>query len=289
MSFGNTTGSHAKSRKIEISDHYHFSSVAGVVQICTLLPLFPACQSRGKNAMTKRTLLGVALIGLIEGMAGCESRATPSAPSSVPPPTVMPGPSDQVVVFADPHSSFSTSDLHDADEQVIRFSVASELIWMADGTRLLGYGVAGNSISVPACACSLVVRFGTRDGERRAYLTADYIHDNPGTLIGLSISGGALAITRTTVFAPGTYTQSGVITEMSESRPIPVEGAGVWRLDEEQSGCQVATTDKDGLYELKGLYDGEREVSVIKDGYDTVRGSVLINGDTRFDRQIVKR
>jgi hypothetical protein len=80
-----------------------------------------------------------------------------------------------------------------------------------------------------------------------------------------------------------------VITETSETGPRPVEGAGVWRLNEEHSGFQVATTDKNGLYELKGLYDGEREVSVTKDGYDTVRSRVLINGDTRFDHQIVKR
>jgi hypothetical protein len=142
---------------------------------------------------------------------------------------------------------------------------------------------------VPGCACWLVVRFGTRDGERRAYLTADYIHDNPGTLVSLSISGAALIITRTAVFAPGTYTLSGVITETSETGPLPVEGAGVWRLNEEGSGWQVATTDKNGLYEMKGLYDGEREVSVIKDGYDTARSGVLIAGDTRFDREIVKR
>ena len=193
------------------------------------------------------------------------------------------------MTFADPYSAFSTSDLHDAHEQVVQFSVAHELIWVADGRRLPGYAVQGNSISVPGCACTLAVRFGTQEGERRAYLTADYIHDNPGTLVDLSISGAALTISPTTVFAPGTYTLSGVVTETSENGPIPVEGAGVWRLNEEGSGWQVATTDKDGLYAMHGLYDGEREVALIKDGYVTAKSVVLVNGDTRFDRQIVKR
>jgi hypothetical protein len=192
-------------------------------------------------------------------------------------------------MFTDPYSGFSTTDLHDAQEQVIRFSVAGELIWLADGTRLPGFfAVASGSVTVPACACSLVVRFGTRDGERRAYVTADYIHDNPGTLVSLSISGAALTITRTTVFAPGTFTQSGVITEVSASGPLPVEDATVWRLNEERSGWQGAKTDRNGFYELHGLYNGDREVVVTKDGYISAESVVLISGNTRFDRQIAK-
>ena len=142
---------------------------------------------------------------------------------------------------------------------------------------------------MPGCACALVVRFGSRQGERRAYLTADYIHDNDGTLVSLAISGGAVTITRTKVFAPGTYTLSGVITEASDLGPLPVEGAHLSRLNEEGSGWQEATTDKNGFYELKGLYDGEREVLVFKNGYDTAKSHVLINGDTRFDFHITKR
>ena len=246
--------------------------------------------------MTKRALGTTALIGLIHCVAGCDSRTTPTTPTapSAPPavtgPPPAPAPNNGLVTFADPNSSFSTSDLHDAEEQVVRISVAQELIWVADGKRLPGYAVgARNSISVPGCACSLVVRFGSRQGERRAYLTADYIHDNPGTLVSLSISAGGLIITRTTIFAPGTQTLSGVITEASDIGPRPVEGATVSRLNEEQSGWQEATTDKNGFYEMKGLYDGERQVVVWKDGYDTVRSHVRIDGDTRFDFHITKR
>lgn len=241
--------------------------------------------------MTKRTLIAIAFIGAIHAVAGCDSPAKPSPSSSVtvPTPALAPAPIDGLVTFVDPHSGFRTSDLRDAHEHVVRFTAASELIWMADGTRLPGFGVQGNSISVPACACSLVVRFGTREGERRAYLTADYIHDNPGTLVGLSISGGALTISPTNVFAPGTYRLFGLITETSKNGPRPVEGAGVWRLNEEGSGWQVATTDTNGFYEMHGLYDGDRTVALIKDGYVTATSVVLVNGDTRFDHQIVKR
>ena len=239
--------------------------------------------------MTNRTLVAIALIGAIHSVAGCDSPTTPTASPSVTAPTPAPAPIDALVTFADPHSGFRTSDLRDAHEQVVRFTVAHELIWMTDGTRLPGFSVQGNSIAVPACACSLVVRFGTGDGERRAYLTADYIHDNPGTLVGLSISGGALTISPTSVFAPGTYTLSGLITETSENGPRQVEGARLSRLNEEGSGWQVATTDENGFYEMHGLYDGQRAVSLIKDGYVTATSVVLINGDTRFDYQIVKR
>ena len=237
--------------------------------------------------MKNRTLIALAFIGAIQAVAGCNSRTTPSAPSSVSTPT--PAPISELVTFADPRSGFRTSDLRDAHEQVVRFTAAHELIWIADGTRLPGFSVQGNSISVPACACSLVVRFGSLEGDRRAYLTADYIHDNPGTLVGLSIYGGALTISPTSVFAPGTYTLYGAITETSENGPRPVAGAGVWRLNEEGSGWQVATTGKDGSYEMHGLYDGERSVSLIKEGYVTATRVVLISGDTRFDQQIEKR
>src|SRR5207253_4580850 len=130
------------------------------------------------------------------------------------------------------------------------------------------------------------VRFGTRDGERRAYLTADYIHDNPGSLVDLEIAAGVLVVSRTNVFAPGTYTLSGVITEVTKTGQVPLESAGVWRLDEEGSGYQVGTSDKNGFYELHGLYDGSRAIEVFKEGYDTLRSDVPINGETRFDIQL---
>ena len=128
----------------------------------------------------------------------------------------------------------------------------------------------GNVIPAEAsCKCALVVRFGSSNREIHAYLTADYGHDNPGTLVDLAIAGGVLVVSRTNVFAPGTYTQSGVVTEMTELGQAPLENATVSRVNEEGSGWQDGTTDKNGFYEIHGLYDGSREVAVWKEGYET--------------------
>src|SRR4051812_12782715 len=125
--------------------------------------------------MRNRTRTGVVLLGLVQALAGCDgSRSSlPSAPSS--------GPSlSALVMFREKSSGFSTSELRDAQEQVGQFTPAHELIWTADGTRLPGFRAEGNfTPAETACKCTLVVHFGTRNGERRAYLTADYIHDNP--------------------------------------------------------------------------------------------------------------
>ena len=159
------------------------------------------------------------------------------------------------MTFTEAASRFSTSDLRDAQEQIVQFNTAGELIWTADGTRLPGYRPQGNYIPAEgSCHCWFVVHFGTRAGERRAYLTADYGHENPGTVVDLEIAGGALVVSRTDVFPPGTYTQSGVVTEMTATGQAPIENAGVWRINEEESGWQGATTDKNGFYEIHGLY-----------------------------------
>jgi hypothetical protein len=247
--------------------------------------------------MRNRTGLGIVVLVLAQGLAACGgsgSSSAPTAPSAVPLPGARPVPPpvsiNGLMVFTDWASGFSTSVLRDAHEQIVQFNTANELIWTADGTHLPGYPVQGHAISADAsCKCSLVVRFGTSNGERRAYLTADYGHDNPGTLVDLAIAGGVLVVSRTNVFAPGTYTQSGVVTEMTETAQAPLENAKVFRLDEEASGWVDGSTDKNGFYEIHGLYDGSRAVAVIKEGYKTVNTFVAIQGDTRFDTQLVRQ
>ena len=120
-----------------------------------------------------------------------------------------------LVVFTEPQSQprFSTTDLRDAQDQIVQFNVAGELIWTADGTRLSGYRVGqdgwGNLqywIEGKICpqGCAFVVRFGTKDGERRAYLTVDYGHDNPGTVVDVEVEGGALVVSQTSKDATDT-------------------------------------------------------------------------------------
>ena len=137
--------------------------------------------------------------------------------------------------------------------------------------------------------CWLIVRLGTSSSERRAYFSADYGHDTPGTLVDLEIVGNVLVVNRTTVFAPGTYTLTGVISEMTDDGLIPVEGADVWRTNEELTGSQVVRTGQNGVYVLGGLYDGGQAITVTKDGYQTVKAVVAVEGDTRFDSQLVRR
>ena len=149
--------------------------------------------------MTNRAQTAILLLMLPQGLAGCDGSHS-SIPSGPTPVTSTPGtPAPGALrVFTDAAWKFSTSDLRDAHDQIVQFNTANELIWTADGTHLPGYPVQGNAISADvSCKCWLVVRFGTSNGERRAYLTADYGHDNPGTVVDLAITGGALVVSRT--------------------------------------------------------------------------------------------
>lgn len=230
-------------------------------------------------------------------VASCTPNGTPSAPSASPAPSEVPSPTaNPLVVFTDPLTGLSTSDVRDAHDHVVQFTAANELIWI-DGTRLPGHQVdgpghrvTGNVAPEASCECWLVVRFGASAGERRAYLTADVGHSNPGTVVGLEISGGALAVSWTDLFPPGTDTLSGVITEATATGLVPIENAEVWRVNEEQGGWDHAATDKNGFYQLHGLSDGSRQASFSKDGYQTIElGDVPVHGDTRFDVQLSRR
>lgn len=248
-----------------------------------------------------RQLLQICLVlVLVSGLIGCDSSRSPTAPSLPPAgpqatPPIVPPATVSLVTFTERGSGFSTTDVRDARDQIVQFNTAGELIWTADGSRLPGYRVdaccyPGVSFIVgSSCAegCALEVRFGTKDGERRAYLTADYGHDNPGTLVELAIVGDVIRATRTSTFPPGTPTLTGVVTEMTEAGPIPVEGVKVYRGV--VSGWRDGITDKDGFYEIRGLLNDTEIIVVKKDGYVDERRTVTIDGDTTFDTRLVRR
>jgi hypothetical protein len=102
---------------------------------------------------------------------------------------------------------------------------------LAGGTRIPGYPQAGSAtIAAHAlCECWFEVRFGTDEGERRAYLTLDYGHSNRGSLIRLDLENSRLVMSETTTYPPGTFTLSGVITERTPTGPAPLEGATIYR------------------------------------------------------------
>ena len=140
----------------------------------------------------------ILLLVLAQGLAGCSGAG--SSPSAVPTPI-------QLVVFTDNVSRVSTSDVRDVHEQIVRFNTAAEVIWTADDTRFPGYAAEGTRIQATGMCgpCLLIVRFGTKDGERRAYLTFpdNEDHSNAVTILDVEVVSGRLVITNTNVRVPG--------------------------------------------------------------------------------------
>jgi len=246
--------------------------------------------------MTSKSLAAIAVLVVANGLVGCHNTgapapSAPSAASGVSQPNLP-----TLVEFKDPLTGLSASDVRDARGHIVQFTTAAELVWI-DGTHFSGHQVGGPGVPFrgsvapeASCQCWLVVRFGAADGERRAYMTADVGHSNPGTVVDLEITGSALVVSWTDRFPPGTYTLSGYVTEATAAGLIPIENAEVWRVDEEQSGWDHNTTDKNGFYQLHGLSDGSRPASFSKEGYQKIDlGDVPVNGDTRFDVQLLRR
>ena len=200
-------------------------------------------------------------------------------------------------MFREP-SGFSTSDVRDAHGRIVQLTNAGDLIVTPDGTHFPGYEVDSGHWGPPTyfiglrtriCGdfCVFSVRFGNQDGERRAYLTIDYGHSNPGTLVDVEVAGQTLVVTQTSLFPPGTPTLSGVVTEMTRTGAVPVAGVFVSRLV--PAGWQDGVTDQRGVYRISGLIDGTSEVAVGKEGYQHESRQVAINGDTQFHIQLVRR
>ena len=138
------------------------------------------------------------LLALAHGLAGCGGFASPS-PVSQP---------NRLAVFTDRESGFSTTDVRDVHEQIVRFNTAGELIWTADEARFPGYLADGYVITADRICpgCYFLVRFGTRDGQQRAYLTwaSDESDDHPATVLDVEIVAGRLVVSGTNVTVPKT-------------------------------------------------------------------------------------
>jgi hypothetical protein len=140
-----------------------------------------------------RTVTFLAMAGGVASCGGSESAPTAPTPPTPPQPPAQ----VQLAVFSDTASSFSTSDVRDVQEQIVRFDVASNsLIWKADGRTFPGYPVSGNFV---ASDKHFQIRFGTKDGERRAYFT----ETASATICDIEVTGGQLSISPTTVTVPG--------------------------------------------------------------------------------------
>ena len=90
---------------------------------------------------------GILTLILIAAAACGGSSSPPTAPSNPAPAPAPPTSQLQLAVFSDPASSFTTSDVRDAQEQIVRFDTASgSLIWVVDGRSFQGFPVTGNHI-----------------------------------------------------------------------------------------------------------------------------------------------
>jgi len=124
------------------------------------------------------------------------SRLAPT-PALTPPPVAL--------VFWDAVTGFLTTDVHDVHDEIVRFDTAGELTWTADGRTFPGFAVRGSN-TLQVGDDWLKIHFGTRNGERRAYLGWDleayHCECNVSTIVDLEIVDGRVVIQSTDVFVP---------------------------------------------------------------------------------------
>jgi hypothetical protein len=146
-----------------------------------------------------RTTSIVLLLAIAAVHAACGGGAGLASPSPVPHAAAL-------AWFSDPDSDFTTTDVRDAQDEMVQFNTAGELVWAADGSRHPGYIADGRVITAGniCTGCYFYVRFGTRDGTRRAYLTwaAPVTEDRPATLLDVAVIGGVVVVHDTDVALP---------------------------------------------------------------------------------------
>ena len=166
-----------------------------------------------RNELVRKTAAAAILSIVVNGLVGCNDPShaalTPLAPSSVPlaTPPPLPLPTlDGLAIFTDSATGFSTTDIHDVDGEVIRVNTANELIWMANGMRFSEFiAAAGNAIGYHhANDTYFQIRFGTKAGERRAYVTwPDRRLQGTATILDLWVDArGDLKVGETSVAVP---------------------------------------------------------------------------------------
>ncbi|NOT02869.1 MAG: hypothetical protein HOP29_19895 [Phycisphaerales bacterium] len=104
-----------------------------------------------------------------------------------------PGP---FVVFVDEGWGGTTTDVHDVDDEIVRFNAANRsLVWAADGHEFDGWPAEGLFLGPNAF---FQVRFGVKDGRRLAFFT----ETGPATICDVRVVEGQLGIFPTDVIVP---------------------------------------------------------------------------------------
>jgi hypothetical protein len=134
-------------------------------------------------------------VTLISATGGCGS--SPSSPTQPSGQTAPPQQPVQLAVFMDPASSYTTSDVLEAQRRIVRFDTANNaLIWVADNRSFSGFPVSGNFVRSDK---NFQIRFGTENGERRAYFTETASE----TICNVEIVNGQPVISPTSQRVPG--------------------------------------------------------------------------------------
>jgi hypothetical protein len=118
----------------------------------------------------------------------CGNELTQIAPLVVDDTTSDPtsGDAPRFVRFVDPTSGCVTDRVHDADRELVFFDAAlSAMVTLDGGNTVSGWTVNGADLAWSRSGVRFRVRFGTEDGERRAYFT----ETGPGTICNLNVAG----------------------------------------------------------------------------------------------------
>ena len=135
-------------------------------------------------------------------------------------PNLLPGDNEveaSRAVFTDPISGLQTTEFRDFDEEVFSFVPArSALIRVSDGTEFMGWNVAASRITFDMNEYR--VNFGSKDDDRRAYLTQG---DHP-TVVDLLVENDALTVIQTVFFVP----ENAISAKAKGSAVYALNGAG---------------------------------------------------------------
>ncbi len=104
----------------------------------------------------------------------------------------------KLAVFNDPDSEFSTSDVHDVDDEIVQFDTeADAIIWAEDGRSFFAgvWVINGNLLRGDEF---FQVRFGNVDGQRRADFTETVL----ATICDIEATADDLRISSTNVPVP---------------------------------------------------------------------------------------
>lgn len=135
--------------------------------------------------MRRRFCCLVSLIALLGCSDSDEPTAAPAGKVEVLPLAPDDGMPPAFVTFIDDASGLRTEEVHDASREVVRFdAVHGSMVALDSGYAVSGWLATGSDLSWTRSGIEFRVRFGTEQGERRAFFTETLA----GTICDLRLS-----------------------------------------------------------------------------------------------------